>query len=351
MCIKFRGNMKILSICVPTYNRPDKLKELYHTFLHFALNEYGDQIEVVVRDNSDDENSHINQSVLGSEVRYYKNDTNVGFCGNQIRLVRDANGQFIWIISDDDLILWSGFKHLMDILATANDDGIDCLMLPINYRNMLGDNAISDGYKKIDSDVRTYVTTLPTVPFGYFAASVIRLNKKRLDWVEKKFHENNILNIPLFLSMLKPESKMRFLDVPIIEYREDNHWMNIFKFYTDLHEVILFLDEEYHVNKELLLDLAYKESLLMIIIHRVGLRSFLDADAARWPLLAKLDKNLNFKTFLLAIAVIFPKVIIRPIYLFYLSLDHARSHGKISTEQFFYKYKQLHNFISKNNNC
>jgi len=343
---------RLLSICIPTYNRPDRLKKLYQSFLRRVLDEYGDQIEVVVRDNSDEENARLNRASLGSTVRYYKNETNIGFGGSLIRLVSDAIGQFIWIISDDDLILYDGFKCLMDCLPYANDEGIDCLMLPINYRNNVGEltEYKNDRGERSDIDLETYVATLPTVPFGYFAASVIRLNKKRLDWVAREFHNNNILNIPLFLSMLKPSSQLRFLDTPVIEYKEADHWMNIFKFYTDLRDVILFLEKEYHGNRALLLDLAYKESLLMILTHRVGLRCFQNADAARMPLLAKLSQNLNIKTCILALLVALPRPFIRGPFLLYLSLQHVHKKGCLSISEVISRYRALRHLIQTKQN-
>ena len=51
---------KLLSICIPTYNRPNKLKRLYDFFLRRALNEYSNQIEIVVCDNSDNKNAQLN---------------------------------------------------------------------------------------------------------------------------------------------------------------------------------------------------------------------------------------------------------------------------------------------------
>lgn len=344
--------MKLLSICVPTYNRPDKLKELNQTFLRLALNEYGDQIEVIVRDNSDDKIASINRSLLDPEVRYYKNETNVGFCGSQIRLVGDANGQFIWIISDDDPILWEGFKHLMDCLPKAYEEGIDCINLPFNYRNNLGELIeYKEGVRK-DIDLRTYVTTLPVIPFGYFASAVIRLNKKRLDWVAAEFHGNEVINVPLFLSMLKPESKLRFLDTPILEYQE-GYFVRGFvplNYYYWARELITFLEKEYGVNGAPLRDYLYKEFLLMMIVHRVGLRVYHNVDKTRWTLLAKLGQNLNLKSFVLAIMVALPRSLVSPVYLFYLSLQHARPNGHISIREVILRYRVLRNYIRTKQN-
>ncbi len=343
--------MKLLSICIPTYNRPDKLKELYTFFIQPALKEYGDQIEVVVRDNSNDEISRINQSVINSEVHYYKNETNLGFSGSLIRLVKDANGQFIWIISDDDLILWSGFRHLMDILSTANKDNIDCLLLAINYRNSLGEIIYYEGNAREDIDLKTYVTTLSTVPFGYFSASVIRLDKNNISSVINEFKDNIIINIPLFLTMLKPESKLRFLNIPIIEYVEKYYIrMDIMQFYTGDRKVILFLEREYGLCGAMLIDHTYKESLLMMIAHIVGLRIYLNGEKSRKPLLNELNRMLSFKALMLALMINLPGSFVKVFYLFYLSMLHARSKEKFSIREVISRFKVLNYFIQSKAN-
>lgn len=338
--------MKLLSICIPTYNRPNNLKELYKSFLCPALEKYRDQIEIVVCDNSDEENACLNQIILGDEVYYYKNFTNIGFEGNLIRCVREATGQFIWIISDDDTILWDGFKSLMDCMEIATNDCIDCIILPINYCNIFGKTIKhkkqSDGEIKEDMDVLTYVKTLSTVPFGYFSATAICLDKKRLNWVEKEFHGNIILNIPLFLCMLKHGSKLRFLDIPIIEYKQRYYVrMDPFRFYMGARDVIMFLEKEYHIDGKLLIDHTYKESLLMILAHRIKLQRYLNGDAAQWQLLAKLGQNLNIKTIVLAVMVSLPVALVRQPYLIYISLNLTGADGSFSIGKIISRFKNL----------
>ena len=347
--------MKLLSICIPTYNRPDKIKNLYQSFLNSALEKYGDKIEIVICDNSDHENSCLNQTNLGDLVCYHKNHINLGFEGNLIQCVKQANGEFIWIISDDDLILWDGFERLMDFLLCASRDDIDCLVLPINYRKIFGElidcRQNKESIEREDTDLHTFVTSLPTVPFGYFSAAVIRVNKEKLDWVSKEFHDNIIINIPLYLKMLKPTSRLRFLDSPIIEYQEASYVrMDIVRFFTGARDVIHFLEKEYSVNGTMLIDHTYKESLLMMLVHRIGLRAYLNGDATRWPLLFHLNQNLNLKTIILAILITLPAILVRPLYLLYLSFNYARSKGNLSIGQIISRYKLLHNFIRKNNN-
>ncbi|NJD76984.1 MAG: glycosyltransferase family 2 protein [Candidatus Methanoperedens sp.] len=348
MCIE--NNMKLLSICIPTYNRPDKLKEIYQNFLVFALHEYGDQVEVVVRDNSDEKNARINRSILeGTQVRYYKNETNVYFCGNQVRLIGDSKGQFIWIVSDDDLILMDGFKQLMSCLPTASKECIDCLILPINYRNNMGE-LIEHKYgmnSKGDTDIEKYLKTLPVVPFGYFAEAVIRVNKSRLDWVAKEYQGNEIINIPLFLTMLKPESKMRFLDKAVIEYHETYYvrGFDICKYYYWHREVTSFLEKYYNVDSAMLNDNSYKEFLLMVLVHRVGLRIYPNIKEVRRFLVTKIRHNLCLKSIALATIIVLPGSLVRHPYLFYLSVQRAHGCGGFSIKEVVSRYSLLNNFI------
>lgn len=344
--------MMLLSICIPTYNRPDELKELYRSILRPALDEYGERIEVIVRDNSDENNALLNQAILGDSISYYKNETNIGFWGSQLKLVEDATGNYIWIISDDDLILWDGFRRLMDCLPRANDEGIDCIVLPINYRTNRGELLAYDGSKKDDVDLATYVKNLPSVPFGYFAASVIRLNKKPLDWIAKEFKGNEIINIPLFLSMLKPVSKLRFLDKPVLEYHELYYVRGFYipKFYLWLHQIIAFLEKEYDVNGLRHRAHSYTELQVMVITHRVGLRLYPKVNEARWYLLAKFSKNITLRSLILIIMIFLPHFILKPLYLLYLSFQHSLQKKNFSIREVISRYKILDEFIHSKQN-
>ncbi|GEM_PF-5045672 len=339
-----------MSICIPTYNRPDDIKALYQSFLCRALKEYGNQIEVVVCDNSDDEHAQLNQSNLGNIIRYFKNDMNLGGDGNIMRCVRQATGQFIWIIPDDDLIVWEGFNRLMDCLTTASGENIDCLILPTYSRNLFGEIVYSiqlnDRGVKEDMDiatfVKTFVTTLHLIPFTYLASGVVRLNKKRLDWVENEFRGNIFPQTPLLLSMLKPESKLRFLDTPVIDYNKTHHiGFNILSFYNSNRDVILFLEKEYHVNGELVLDCAYRTSLFWVLNHRIGLNQFQNGDKIRWHLLAKLGKHLNLRNIIVSLMVVLPGTLVKYPYLFYLSLQNAHYSGNLSVRKVLSHFRAL----------
>ena len=119
--------MKKLSICIPTYNRAQQLSELQANFLTQALDQYQEHIDVIVMDQSNDRVSTTIQQSLDSRVIYYRNSEK-GYAANINALLNQANSSYIWLISDDDHIVWSGFEAAMlEVLKNESD----CIMLPI----------------------------------------------------------------------------------------------------------------------------------------------------------------------------------------------------------------------------
>ncbi len=349
--------MTLLSICIPTYNRPEQVKNLYKTFLSRALQEYGSQIDIIVCDNSDDEKACLNQSILGSKVHYHKNKANIGFYGNIIQCIKLADGQFIWIISDDDLILWDGFQKLMNYLPHASSECIDCIMLAYRNDDFNKNEVLNDHHEwgvEKDTDLLTLLNAVGFsynhAPFCLFSTAVIRLDKKRLDWAANEFRDNVMIQIPIFLCMLKPESKLRFLDEIIIQYAASYHiQVQLLNFYTDMKDILLFIRKEYGVNVKEALDLLYDKVLSLTLSHRVGICNYKNADIQRWPILTELPQHLHIKTIILALLVAMPRILMKIPYLFYLSIHYANAGGEISIKKVITNYNALYHSISIKN--
>lgn len=349
--------MTLLSICIPTYNRPEQIKTLYQSFLSRALQEYGSQIDIIVCDNSDEEKACLNQSILGPKVHYYKNKVNIGFDGNIIQCAKLANGKFIWIISDDDLILWNGFQSLMDYLPHAGNESIDCIMLPYRNDDFNKNEILNDQHEwgvEKDTNLLTLLKSVGSsynhAPFCLFSNAVIRLNKRRLDWVVNEFQGNVMIQIPLFLCMLKPESKLRFLDAVIIQYAASYRLeVQLLTFYNDMKDILLFIGKEYGVDVTEAVDLLYNKVLSFMLAHRVGICNYKNADILRWPLLTELPQHLHIKTIILAFLVVMPRILIKIPYIFYLSIHYAYVSDDISIKKVISNFNALHHSISIKN--
>lgn len=63
----------LISIAIPTYNRPDSLKKLYANFLSKIVE--CKNVEVVICDNSDPDQESSNKNLLNSQIKYIKKKT------------------------------------------------------------------------------------------------------------------------------------------------------------------------------------------------------------------------------------------------------------------------------------
>ena len=104
----------LLTIAIPTYNRAQYLKELLSVLADQLTNE--PQVELIVSDNasSDETPSILNEFVSqGLQVRYLRNAENIGPDANFLQCFEQAKGKYLWIFSDDDLIIPGAISKIL----------------------------------------------------------------------------------------------------------------------------------------------------------------------------------------------------------------------------------------------
>lgn len=117
-------NNKLLSICIPTYNRSKYLIELLESLIPQISPETEEKIEVIISDNcSEDDTYEKLKKYLNnySFIKYYKNEKNLGFDGNILKLVDLANGKYIQLMGDDDTYNNSAIQDILKELETDAD--------------------------------------------------------------------------------------------------------------------------------------------------------------------------------------------------------------------------------------
>ena len=105
----------ILSLCIPTYNRMDTLKETIDSIL--VQIDSNIVIDIFVSDNASTDNTQgiVEQYQKHSPfIRYQKNLNNVGFDGNIVNCIKCAIGEYIWFVSDDDILLKGTLKRVIE---------------------------------------------------------------------------------------------------------------------------------------------------------------------------------------------------------------------------------------------
>lgn len=122
----------LLSICVTTYNRAKWLNVSLKKIMEL-VEPYSDIIEVIVCDNaSPDKTPDVVQPFLSfPHFRYYRNAKNVGMLGNLRMTVHHAQGQYVWMIGDDDIVTFGTIERILQAIGLHPE--IELLYLNYGY--------------------------------------------------------------------------------------------------------------------------------------------------------------------------------------------------------------------------
>ena len=173
----------VLSICIPTYNRCNYLEDT----LKSIIVQLTPEVEIVISDNASTDETGL---IIGEFSRKYKNvrysraEKNNGPDANFLRVVSLGQGEYCWLLSDDDTIKPGGIATILQAIKdrcdiyTFNETTCDNKMKPIIKRQRL---AIPDGrleYKfSVPTDLELFFERSDPVggiPFGLISVLVFR---------------------------------------------------------------------------------------------------------------------------------------------------------------------------------
>ncbi len=114
-------NPSLVSICIPTYNRPHLLRLALESCFAQTLENF----EVVVGDDSNSNASELVvaefQALYPGKLRYFRNVPSLGQAANVNALFANAAGDRLVLLHDDDLLMPAALKELSECWATAPD--------------------------------------------------------------------------------------------------------------------------------------------------------------------------------------------------------------------------------------
>ncbi len=107
----------LLSICIPSFNRPRSLSELLYSIDCDPM-----KIEIVICEDCSNQREEIKSAVIdfsrqsSYDVKYFENISNLGYDCNIRKLVEVASGRFVIFMGDDDLFIPKSLNHFLDFI-------------------------------------------------------------------------------------------------------------------------------------------------------------------------------------------------------------------------------------------
>lgn len=105
----------LLSVCVPTYNRPKEFERM----LIGLIPQLTSEVEVVIRDDSTSSASKeiFDRLIEGREVNYqYVRGEKIGLDAANLFLIEKASGKYIWWFSDDDEMQPGAIARILNLV-------------------------------------------------------------------------------------------------------------------------------------------------------------------------------------------------------------------------------------------
>jgi glycosyltransferase involved in cell wall biosynthesis len=107
------------SICIPNYNYERYLGKTIRS----VLDQQGVELEILVSDNaSTDKSLEVVRGINDPRIKIHVNNVNVGFSGNLDRAARMATGQYVIMLSSDDLIAPGTLEKYARLMGTIARD-------------------------------------------------------------------------------------------------------------------------------------------------------------------------------------------------------------------------------------
>ena len=216
----------ILSICIPTYNRINQLDNCLNSILISKKNVDNFNFEVCISDNNSQEDTESIIKKYNKElvIKYNRNEKNYGFAINGIKTISMAEGEFSWMIGNDDLILPETLTKLKSLLNSNLDKDyffinsyhlessyLDKFPSPFNTKNLNFKNM-----KKISS--------LKTNKEGYF-----------WDVIDPKVSWEFLIGI--YLNLFKTKKWLKSIDIIDQEKIKDTRFSNFYN--SCLHPIVI----------------------------------------------------------------------------------------------------------------
>lgn len=132
----------LLSICIPTWNRGDRLKHLFENIKQeLSKIQYPMEVEVVIADNASTDHTEDILKKSKIPIVYSRQNKTKGITNNIFFATCNlASGDFVWLIGDDDYILPGGINRVLKSIKNFSEVDyhyINFGSIPTDYRDKL----------------------------------------------------------------------------------------------------------------------------------------------------------------------------------------------------------------------
>jgi glycosyltransferase involved in cell wall biosynthesis len=222
----------LLTIAIPTYNRRKYLEELLICLEPQLAGQH--DVELLVSDNaSTDDTQEMVEGFRqrGLQIRYIRNEENIGADGNFLQCFRLATGKYLWIFGDDDLLTPKAIGQILFLLRQGEETA-DFDLVYLSSTSFTGEykpipeDLLKDKFGRFAEVVTDGEYFLHKVNGLIILISVVIVNRNRL--FEKGFppievlNNTNLLQVGWVFPLLHKQCRILYIWERVLFYRTFN---------------------------------------------------------------------------------------------------------------------------------
>ena len=227
---------KVLSLCIPTYNRAHCLKEQFKRLLSIQKEDL-ERIEIIISDNcSTDATPAVVEEYRGSlPFTYIRNSENIGSNRNFLQCLHKASGKYVWLLGDDDYLQTMHMHELLEKLE-SNDYGMVHISLHNHDRQ---------AFREFD-DLDEYLSKI-NVLITFMSSNIDRTEYVQSLSLEKYF-DTWLTQVPAHLQAALRGERNLMVNLPFFDSGvevQNNGGYNVFQVFVE-YLVTIFEEFEEH---------------------------------------------------------------------------------------------------------
>jgi len=197
----------LISICIPTYNRCEKVNDLVKSILEYE----GQEIQVVVLDNcSTDDTELLLSKVEDERYAYIRNKHNIGSIPNILKSLTYGSGEFVFLCLDKDRIIVENIHHF--IKAIKNDTEFVFGQCTLNIDVFKKEVVFEKGLSSLLNLVYT-----SEHPSGLFIKNDILINAGIIDDIINGNNKTFAFNTEILKAELSVLGNSKRINIPLVD--------------------------------------------------------------------------------------------------------------------------------------
>ena len=216
--------MTLLTVAIPTFNRPDCLIRSIDSLINQDFFKYKN-VELIVCDDSPSfgtEKIVTNYIKGGFPIRYFKTKENPGYDFNWSRCFNLAKGKYVYILGDDDVLVEGGLKLILQEID-KNEYSVILFNAYGFFDDYKKERLISSGCVKKYNNIHKFILKCGT---KLTFISTIIINKSILKGIDAgDYRDSNLIQIHLTLLAMLRLNKFLHIDQYLVAApRSNNQW-------------------------------------------------------------------------------------------------------------------------------